>query len=98
MAEELAYKKTMINVPCDCGHGIFSIEVFDWDDDWDAYFLYYEQAFSSNQTSFWSIIKDRAKFAWFAIRGKKYRLFDILVTRENLEKLRDELNRLLETE
>ena len=95
----LDYEKDIIIIRGDYGDGLISIEIWDREDkDWVAYFVCYSQLFVSGQTSFWDIVADRIKFAWFAIRGKKYQLFDILVTREDLEKLRDELNHLLETE
>ena len=97
MARE--YRKEVIDIPCECGHGIVSIHAYDFHEDgeqgWDYYLLYYELS-CRKRPSVWGSLKERAKLFWCILSGKEYMFYDIVLQREDLIKLRDDIDDLLE--
>jgi hypothetical protein len=75
--------KRSVIVRCDCGSEFICFEY-----DGEEHFInLYIDTFYANQTSFFGAIKERVKMAWYALTGKKYYLFDIQVSKENMDKL-----------
>jgi hypothetical protein len=74
-----------VTVRCVCGCGILVAEQFDdGDGDTDINLSYYEYAFSAYQHGrLWAYLRR----LWAAICGKRYRLYDVIVTQEEYKKL-----------
>jgi hypothetical protein len=51
------------------------------------YINLYTSAFWTCQDGIRSIIRERVRMAWRALTGKRYYLFDIQVSKENMDKL-----------
>ena len=96
------YEGDVINVRCSCGCGIFTVYALDLggrkdEPEWDYFGLYYK--LSHGKTSGISrAIKEKVKLLWCILVGKEYIFYDVSLKREDLEKLRDELTKVLEME
>jgi len=81
---------TKILVQCDCGVEIIEIEKFD-----DCYILsVLYSAFYIKQDKLVSSLKNKLKMIWSILRGKEYRLFEIILTRENINELKKAIGKL----
>jgi hypothetical protein len=47
----------------------------------------------TEQINIWAVIKERIKMAWYALIGKKYYLFDIVLDQKTMEYLVEQLKK-----
>jgi hypothetical protein len=73
-------------IECNCGCGMLKVEQFK--DDGYTILSYYVQAFGVHQETAWDKFKSRVRMAWDILRGKEYRLYEIVIESD------DDLNRL----
>lgn len=81
-----------VHIPCECGCSIVRLQDLD---DWGYSITFLVDTFSSGQQhsrSLWN----RLKLAWYAIRGKEYRLHEIIINRSQVQEVINELQKLLE--
>lgn len=74
-----------IQFPCDCGCGILEFDKFDGEED-VLYITHYIASFYAGQKP---VLKDRIRMALCALAGKEFRLYDIVLQGEHLEKFRE---------
>lgn len=71
-----------IVVECDCGCSVISLQVFDEKDETFVMSHFYS-SFYSKQEDTWEILKRKAQMIWFIITGKEFRLYDVILSKEN---------------
>lgn len=87
------HNQTVINIPCSCGTHSINISYFD--DDMNEIFLtFYIDRFYI-QKGIFETICSRFKQAFMALCGKSYRFEEIAIEKEDLEKLEQEFNNIL---
>ena len=88
--EENNEVETSLDIRCDCGCGFISFHKYTnpgWPE--EIMIEIYESSFRSENKGVFSIIRDRIKAVVFILRGKKYLLYDMVITGENIQKLKD---------
>jgi hypothetical protein len=74
-------------IECECGCGMLRAEQFK--DDGYTILSYYVHAFGVYQDTIWDKIKRRVGMAWDILRGKEYRLYEIVIeSDESLNKFK----------
>jgi len=81
-----------ILIECDCGCSILNIAKDD-DDDF-AYLNTYRADFFTEQDGFWDLFKKRIKSVWYAILGKDFYLYEIVLDKDKIEQLKKIVNEL----
>lgn len=73
--------KNSFTFKCQCGCGIIKIDKLDWEDVPERCLdiAYYALAYNDKQDGIFYTIWHRIKFAWQILRGKEFRLYDILI-------------------
>ena len=85
-----------IQIPCDCHTE--GIVIRKWDDMEDYYYLeFWAHTYYSGQGLWWTF-KQRVKFAWQALRKGNYIHQEIILNRNKITELRDDLTKLLEAQ
>lgn len=90
-------KKTnqvVINIPCSCG--CHSINISYFDDEMDDIFLSFFVDTFYNQDGIFKAIYKRIKKAFLILCGKSYRFEEIVLSKEDLEKLEQEFHNILQ--
>lgn len=64
------------------------------EDDGLVYMAYYRSSFYSEQFSFMESVKEYFKNVWFAVTNKNFRLYDVVLTDEQVKKLAEFLNEI----
>lgn len=83
-----------IQIRCDCGDGIIELTQFKEDKyvcmgyKTDAFYAYYKPT--------WQGVKRAIGIAWYALTGKSYRLFDIVLSEKDVKQLKQAINILEE--
>ena len=88
-------------VICDCGcDEAIVIKKLDWHETEiaDYYISLVAGKFSERQRGIFSILWTRLKTAWLMLRGKEYRLCEVVFSEQELKQLADELYNLVNKE
>lgn len=83
--------KNTLYVECECGCGILNFTRFD--DDNFIYLNYYSSAFYEMQHGIWDKFKHRIKYIWYAILGKDFRYYEIVLSPEKIKELQEYFNK-----
>lgn len=86
--------QTVINIPCSCGTHSITISYFD--DMKDEVFLSFFQDKFYVQNGIIRTIFNRIRKAFLILFGKSYRFEEIVLEREDLEKLEQEFHNILQ--
>jgi hypothetical protein len=78
--------KDSVKVQCDCHCGILE---FEKDEDGYISITHYISTFYGEQKGLWNTILDRSKMVWSILTGKKYALYELILTEQESEKLLD---------
>jgi hypothetical protein len=81
--------KEEVRIACDCGCSLISISK--WDDDETVILSHYRCSFYTEQGTVWYGIKEYLKSLWFALLGKNFLLYELVLTKEDLTKLKEAL-------
>ena len=76
--------KDSVKVQCDCHCGILE---FEKDEDGYISITHYTSTFYGEQKGLWNTILDRSKMVWSILTGKKYALYDIVLTKKEAQQL-----------
>lgn len=87
---------TKILIQCDCGCGIIDITQFK--DDNVVYIGYLKQGFYQHQTPIFRSIYEYLRSVWYAIRGKDYLFYDMMLQPKNVKELKNAIASLKEDE
>ena len=93
------YKEEWIIVRCDCGgkEKLTSKKYTDKDINLSEYYIILStDKFYSSQKGILTIIKNRLKGAFMFLCGKQYRLFGITICEQDLRKLKEEINSIID--
>lgn len=80
-----------IVVRCNCNCSFLSFDKDENDSIW--YITSYMNTYFTEQINIWAVIKERIKMAWYALIGKKYYLFDIVLDQKTMEYLVEQLKK-----
>ena len=86
--------KIVINIPCSCG--CHSINITYFNDELDDIFLSFLTESFYNQDGIIKTIWKRIKKAFSILCGKSYRFEEIVLSKEDLEKLEQEFHKILQ--
>lgn len=84
----------IINIPCSCG--CHSVNISYFDDEMDDIFLSFFVDNFYNQDGIFKTIYKRIKKAFLILCGKSYRFEEIVLSKEDLEKLEQEFHNILQ--
>lgn len=90
LSERILRKLNKIYIPCDCGCSILEV-VADKEDDF-YYISHYGSSFYNAQDGVWTKIKSRLKFIWAGITGKEFHFYEVVLTKDEFEKLKEMVN------
>ena len=86
--------QVVINIPCSCGCHSMNITYFN--DELDDIFLSFLTESFYNQDGIIKTIWKRIKKAFSTLCGKSYRFEEIVLSKEDLEKLEQEFHKILQ--
>ncbi len=78
-------------VRCNCNCSFLSFDKDKNDNIW--YITSYMNTCFTEQINIWAVIKERIKMAWYALIGRKYYLFDIVLDQKTMEYLVEQLKK-----
>jgi hypothetical protein len=82
-------------IECECGCGMLKAEQFK--DDGYTILSYYIHAFGVHQETVWDKFKRRMQMVWDILRGKEYRLYEIVISsNEDLNRFKFFVNQMVE--
>lgn len=77
-------------IKCECTRELLEIELFD-----DEYIItLYADCFDAEQKKAYQVIWDRVRAAWFMLRGKQFRMFELCLSKDKFEDFKKEINTL----
>ena len=85
--------QTVINIPCSCGTHSINITYFN-DEDQDVYLSFFMDKFYLQDGIFHTMLK-RIKRAFLILCGKSYKLEEIVLPKEDLRALEQEIHNIL---
>jgi len=78
-------KTKNIFIRCEDHCGNLTIDRWD-EDEFTEYFVSYNvPAFISSQHDLWYEFKEKLKFLWLVLTGKEYRLYELILHKDNFE-------------
>ncbi|HCW04390.1 MAG TPA: hypothetical protein DGK91_07625 [Clostridium sp.] len=90
-------KTNSVFIQCDCGCLCLEVGKF-WENEPEDKTLYMSSwitMFHANQEGFWSRLKTRVKLLWKVLVGGDYFLHELIISGDDVEELRDYLNKVL---
>jgi len=87
-------QKHSLFIECDCGCVGLKLDKF-WEDEPEndeMYMTFWIAKFYANQDTSWDRLKVKMKLLWRVLKGGDYFLQELVVTRKNVEKMKDYLN------
>lgn len=85
--------QTVINIPCSCGTHSINITYFD-DENQEVYLSFFVDRFYLQDGIFRTVLR-RIKRAFLILCGKSYRFEEIVLSKEDLKTLEQEIHNIL---
>ena len=89
---EMNTRKELL-VECNCGCGILKFEHFSEDN--EILISFYESAFYAHQKPIVSAVRQYFKRLWSSITGRDYAVYDLVLTKDQSDKFRDDMDQWL---
>jgi len=80
-------KLDSVKISCSCGCSILEFKQEDKSWGGGITLSHYVSSFQSEQKGLWNTIVDRSKMIWLILTGKKYSLYDIVLTKKEAQQL-----------
>lgn len=91
--EDKEVDQTVINIPCSCGTHSINITYFD-DEDKEVYLSFFVDRFYLQDGIFRTVLR-RIKCAFLILCGKSYKFEEIVLSKEDLKILEQEIHNIL---
>ena len=88
-------KIVIVNCDCGCNQELHIKKYIDEDINNIEYYITFScSKFDEEQQTIFGIIKKRLKRAWYSLRGKDYRYFELFLNQENFRDLQDKIKNM----